>query len=80
MKKFEVKTSFIFEGVFFVRAENKQKAAQSIKDSCGLVIGGNIHSSLCDEDIDWNFVVHPEKKIKSIKMITKKMKAKKVMS
>ena len=60
-KVYTIKTKFVFEGVFFVRANNKAQAKQYIKDHCGLVIGGNIHSTLPDEDINWNFCLHPEK-------------------
>ena len=69
MKNFEVRMQFIFEGVFQIKAENRTKAEEYVQKHCGLVIGGNIHSSLPDDDVDWNFGVHPEKKIKGIKQI-----------
>ena len=43
-----------------------------VQKHCGLVIGGDIHSSLPDEDIDWDFSVHPEKQIRSIKQQSNK--------
>ena len=69
MKKFEVRTQFIFEGVFKVTAEDRKQADENVQAHCDLVIDGNIHSTLPDEDIDWDFEVHPEKKIKSIRQI-----------
>ena len=69
MKKYEVKTRFIFEGVFWVNAENIEDACKDIEQQCGLVMGGRIHTNLSNEDIDWNFDTHPETKIIKIKQI-----------
>lgn len=66
-KTYEVATKFVFEGVFKVVAENGSDALQKVADDCGLVLGGNIHSTLPDEEIDWNFETHPETKIIAIK-------------
>lgn len=65
-KTFIVETQFTFSGTFEVKAKNKQEAIELVEKHCGLVLGGNIHSSLPDEDIDWEFPVHPEKKVISI--------------
>ncbi len=67
MKKFEVKTQFIFEGVFELMAESREHAFECVNKHCGLVLGGSIHTTLPDDDINWDFRVHPDKKIKSIK-------------
>jgi hypothetical protein len=69
IKTFQVKTKFVFEGIFEVKAQSKEQAREYIEKHCGLVIGGDIHSTLPDEDIDWEFSVHPEKEIKGIKQI-----------
>lgn len=69
MKQYEIKTKFIFEGIFRVNAENREEARKNIEQDCGLVMGGNIHTTLNDEDIDWNFDTHPEKKIVAVKQI-----------
>jgi hypothetical protein len=67
-KPFKVKTRFVFEGEFEVNAENKQMAREYVEKHCGLVIGGDIHTSLPDEIIlTWSFDVHPDKKIISVK-------------
>jgi len=65
MKTFAVKTQFVFDGVFRVKAENKQQAIENIEKHCGAVIG-NIHSSLSGEYVDWEFDMHPKKVIVSI--------------
>ena len=66
-KKYKVKIQFIFEGEFEVNADNKEQAKEYVERHCGFVIGGDIHTSLPDEIIvNWNFVVHGDKKIISI--------------
>jgi hypothetical protein len=65
-KTFTVRTQFIFEGDFKIKAENEAQAEEYVRKHCGLVIGGDIHSSLPDEDIDWDFAVHPEKEVISV--------------
>jgi hypothetical protein len=60
MKKFALKTSFIFTGTFFVNAETKEKARKMVKEHCGLVLGGDIHTYLSDGIVDWDFPVHPK--------------------
>lgn len=66
MQEYIVKTKFIFEGEFYIKAENKQQAKEFAEKHCGLVMGGNIHSILNDEDVDWNFNIHPDKLIGKI--------------
>jgi len=64
MKKYSIKTKFVFEGEFIVSAENKAQAKEYVSKHCGLCLGGDIHSSLPDESIDWEFPVHATKIIK----------------
>ena len=62
MKKrvYRVRTRYIFEGVFEVVAESREEVRQKVIQNCGLVMGGNIHSTLPDEEINWVFSTHPE--------------------
>jgi len=62
MKKevYRVRTQYIFEGVFDVVAESKEDARQKVLQNCGLVMGGNIHSTLPDEEVNWTFSAHSE--------------------
>jgi hypothetical protein len=62
-RRYAVKTSFVFPGVFFVKAESKAEAKEYVEKHCGLVIGRGVHSTLPDEDVDWHFPVHPDKVI-----------------
>ncbi|MCD8282552.1 MAG: hypothetical protein LUC22_04780 [Prevotella sp.] len=66
MGKYEVKTRFVFSGVFMVEAGSAADAERLIMDACGLVMGGNIHTTLPDDVIDWDFGTHPDKVIDEI--------------
>ena len=69
MKKkriYRVRTQYTFEGVFAVLADSKEDAQQKVLQDCGLVMGGSIHSTLPDEEINWAFSTHPEVKTKRI--------------
>ena len=58
-KVYRVRTQYIFEGVFDVVSESKEDARQKVLQDCGLVMGGSIHSTLPDEEINWAFSTHP---------------------
>jgi hypothetical protein len=62
-RRYAVKTRFVFSGVFFVNAESATDAKERVENHCGLVLGGGVHSTLPDEDVDWDFPVHPDKVI-----------------
>ena len=51
-KVYRVRTQYIFEGVFDVVAESKEYARQKVLQNCGLVMGGSIHSTLSDDEIN----------------------------
>ena len=68
-KEFCVETQFVFSGKFYVKAENPEQAREYVQNHCGLVIGGDIHSTLPDEMVNWNFEVHPEKKCKRARRV-----------
>jgi hypothetical protein len=61
MKEYAVKTQFIFEGMFYIKAGDKATAREYVEKHCGLVINSDIHSTLPDEIVDWDFSVHPKK-------------------
>ena len=61
-KVYRVRTHYIFEGMFEVVAESKEEARQKVRQNCGLVMGGNIHSTLPDEEVNWAFSTHPDVK------------------
>lgn len=71
-KTYKVQIKYVFEGYFEVKAENKAEAKEKVENSCGVTIG-DIHSSLPDHQVYWDFDVHPEDyKIKSIRLKKKK--------
>ena len=59
-KVYRVRTQYIFDGVFDVVAENKEDARQMVIQDCGMVMGGNVHSTLSDEEVNWAFSTHPD--------------------
>lgn len=66
MPDFKVETTFKFKGHFKVTAENMKEARRIVENDCGLVMGGSIHTTLDEKDIDWNFDTHPEKDIVTV--------------
>lgn len=67
MTKYKVNVRYIFEGTYTVAAENREEAETMVTEDCGLVLGGNIHTTLDDDDVDWNFGCHPDLQVLSIR-------------
>ena len=65
MKKIEVKVRYLFEGTYTLAAEDRNEARTMVTRDCGLVLGGNIHTTLDDDEVDWKFDVHPDMQILS---------------
>ena len=65
-KVYRVRTQYIFDGVFEVVAESKEDARKKVLQKCGLVMGGSIHSTLSDDEINWAFDGQPNKRIDRI--------------
>lgn len=64
-KVYTVPVKFVFEGQFFIKADSKEQAQEYAEKHCGLtLISNGIHSTLPDEDVDWDFSVHPQKIVK----------------
>lgn len=59
-KVYRIRTQYIFDGVFEVVADSREDARQKVLQDCGLVMGGNIHSLLPDDEINWAFSTHPD--------------------
>ena len=61
MAKYNVKVRYIFEGTYTVAAESREEAETMVTEDCGLVLGGNIHTTRDDDEVsDWNFGCHPD--------------------
>lgn len=69
--RYKVNTKFVFEGYFEIEADNRNEAKRLVGGNCGLVMGGNIHTNLDDEEVDWNFDTHPDMHIGQIYRIKK---------
>ena len=66
MKKYDVKVRYAFEGTYNVVAEDRDEAERTVRENCGLVLGGNIHTTCDDDEVtDWNFSCHPDMQILS---------------
>ena len=65
-KVYRVRTQYIFDGVFDVVTESKEDARKKVLQNCELVMGGSIHSTLPDDEINWVFDRHPNKRIDRI--------------
>ena len=65
MKKIEVRVRYLFEGTYTVAADDRNEARTMVTRDCGLVLGGNIHTTLDDDEVDWKFDVHPDMQILS---------------
>ena len=79
-KVYRVRTQYIFEGVFEVVAESKEDVRQKVIQDCGMVMGGNVHNTLPDDEINfssnalnnsWAFDKHPNKRISRITKVQK---------
>ena len=60
--KFRIPVVFSFKGEFLVAAPSQSVAEKDVKEHCGLTIG-DIHSTLPEGDVDWNFDCHPARKV-----------------
>lgn len=67
MNEYQLSVDFIFSGKFYIKAESPEQALEWVAKHCGMV-KGNVQSTLPNDSIDWEFPMHPEKKIKSIKL------------
>lgn len=68
MAKYDVKVRYAFEGTYTVVAEDRDEAERMVTEDCGLVLGGNIHTTRDDDEItDWKFGCHPDMQILSFK-------------
>lgn len=67
MKQYEVETKLVLKGKFYIKAVSKKQAKEFVEKHCGLVIAGyDIHCSLPDDDMNWNFNVYADKLIGKI--------------
>ena len=77
MAKYDVKVRYAFEGTYTVVAEDRDQAERMVTEDCGLVLGGNIHTTCGDDEVtDWNFDCHPDVQVLSFKERSKKGRAK----
>jgi hypothetical protein len=66
MPKFTIPVTFTFSGAFKIVAEDREEAESKVEQSCAMTSNNGIHSDLSDDEVDWEFDVHPEKTISSV--------------
>ena len=68
MAKYDVRVRYAFEGTYKVVAEDRDEAERIVTEDCGLVLGGNIHTTRDDDEVtDWRFGSHPDMQILSFR-------------
>jgi hypothetical protein len=67
MNTYTVKTRFVFDGLFYVKAGNKTLARKLVAEQCGFASRGNIHSTADRDAVDWEFPCHPDKIVLGIR-------------
>lgn len=73
MAKYDVRVRYAFEGTYKVVAEDRDEAESMVTEDCGLVLGGNIHTTRDDDEVtDWKFGSHPDMQILSVRERDKK--------
>lgn len=69
MKKYRARVRFIFDGTIDVNAEDKMEAYEYLEKHVGFCLGGDIHTTLSNDEIPtWYFSVHPDKIITNLKL------------
>ena len=53
------KIEYLFEGTYTVAADDRNEAHTMVTRDCGLVLGGDIHTTLDDDEVNWDSDVHP---------------------
>ncbi|WP_302998190.1 hypothetical protein [uncultured Alistipes sp.] len=61
-RSYKVKTKFVFEGTFEVKASSRQMAIQIVESQCGMNMG-QIHTC-CADVTDWDFGCNPTQIVK----------------
>lgn len=71
MAKYDIRVRYAFEGTYTVTANNREEAERIVKENCGLVLRGNIHTTENYDKVDWDFNVHPEEEILAVTKVKK---------
>lgn len=62
-KKFKMAVTFTFKGTVTVTANDKQQAMELVNKNFGMTAGTGISTSLPHDQLDYEFGMHPDKKI-----------------
>lgn len=65
--KYVADVTFSFRGKIFIEADSVEDAKEMLNLHVGCTTDRFIHSTLNDEDVDWDFSVHADKRIHKIR-------------
>jgi hypothetical protein len=65
--KYQIPVQFVFKGTFYVEADSPEAAKMKCESDFGMTMSGGITTTLDEDEADWDFDVHPEKKIGRVK-------------
>ena len=58
--RYKAKVEYTFGGIVEIEAENEDQAKEYLSKHFGCVLSGNNpHTTMPDDDIDWEFDIHP---------------------
>lgn len=57
---FDIIVRYVFEGTYTMSANSLDETKEKIRRGCGLVMGGHIHITLDEDEVEWGFPLHPE--------------------
>jgi len=71
MPKFIVGVQYSLIGHYVIEADNANEARMKAMYDCGCVVSNGIHSSLPDDEVNWDFPVHTDEKVLYVKRLKK---------
>lgn len=66
MEKYRVRASYTFQGWFDVLANSPEEAKEKVLEHCSTTLNP-IQTTLPDDEVQWEFQVHPEMEAYTIK-------------
>jgi len=74
MPKYKVGVQYSLIGHYVIEADDMHEAYMKAMNDCGCVVSNGIHSSLPDDEVNWDFPVHTDEKVLYVKKINRKIK------
>jgi hypothetical protein len=75
MNIYRIDVKYIFDGYCLVKADSAADAKTTLQRDFGGMLAGHIDSGTTDEDdVNWEFPIHPDVKMSRPRMVKKKKK------